>query len=116
MDKKTVFVIGDSISIHYGPFLKKMVNEKYNYDRKGNMEDALKNLDKAIGANGGDSSMVLEYLNSHDEIVNRDARNITGIKSENTMKRVFLRLKDQGMLEPVPGKKGSASAWRLIKK
>jgi len=62
MERKTVFVLGDSISIHYGHFLKTMINRKYNYQQKGKNVDALRNLDKPIGANAGDSNMVLEYL------------------------------------------------------
>jgi ATP-dependent DNA helicase RecG len=56
--------------------------------------------------------IVMEFLESHDAINNTTARDLTGIKSENTMKNVFLRLKDRGMLEPIPGLKGSKSAWR----
>ncbi|MGM0498457.1 MAG: ATP-binding protein [Bacteroidota bacterium] len=58
--------------------------------------------------------LVMGYLRSNDEINNRTARDLTGIKSENTMKRVFIRLKDRGMLEPIPERKGSASAWRKV--
>ena len=57
--------------------------------------------------------VVLDYLKSHQEIVNRDARALTGIKSENTMKRVFWRLRDQGYIEMIPGRARSKSAWRL---
>lgn len=59
---RSIFVIGDSVSIHYGPYLKQMVKGKFNYDRKRGMNEALVDLDKPIGANGGDSSMVLKYL------------------------------------------------------
>lgn len=55
---------------------------------------------------------ILQYLENHEEIVNRIGRDITGIKSENAMKSVFLRLHNLGLIEPVPGKKGPASAWR----
>jgi ATP-dependent DNA helicase RecG len=55
---------------------------------------------------------VLEYLKSHDEITNSIGRQLTAIRSENSMKDVFLRLKKRKLIEPVPGKKGSASAWR----
>lgn len=55
---------------------------------------------------------VMQYLENHEEIQNKDARKITGITSENTMKNVFYRLRDSGMIERVPGKKGPASAWR----
>jgi ATP-dependent DNA helicase RecG len=55
---------------------------------------------------------VMEYLKDHDEITNRKGREITAIKSENVMKDAFLRLKKRQLLEPVPGKRGNASAWR----
>lgn len=55
---------------------------------------------------------VMEYLDGHDEIVNRIGREITGITSENSMKNVFYRLRDRGLIEPVPGRVGFASAWR----
>lgn len=61
---------------------------------------------------GSPEELVMDYLNSHDEINNRTAREITGIKSENTMKNVFLRLKDRGLLDPIPDRKGSKAAWR----
>ena len=59
--------------------------------------------------------MVMEYMQGSDEINNSQGREITGIKSENTMKRVFLKLRDKGLLEPVPGKRGKAYAWRIKK-
>jgi lysophospholipase L1-like esterase len=59
---KKLFVIGDSISCHYGPFLKEYLAEDYECLFKGELTEALKNLDVPSGANGGDSKMVLEYL------------------------------------------------------
>jgi len=56
------FVIGDSISIQYGPYLEKMLGGRWRYARKGGQAEAMKNLDIPRGANGGDSSMVLAYL------------------------------------------------------
>lgn len=58
-----VFVIGDSISIFYGPYLKKCLEKDFVYDRKRDKGEAMKDLDNPIGANGGDSNMVLAYLN-----------------------------------------------------
>lgn len=55
---------------------------------------------------------ILSYLQRHDEINNAVARQITGIASENRVKEVFYRLRDAGKLERVPGRRGSASAWR----
>jgi ATP-dependent DNA helicase RecG len=60
---------------------------------------------------------VMEYLNKNPEITNRIARELTGIRSENSMKNVFLRLKDRSLIEPVPGETtGGAAAWRRVKK
>ena len=54
-----LYVVGDSISIHYGPFLEKQLAGVMGYARK---EGAKDDLDNPNGANGGDSSMVLDYL------------------------------------------------------
>lgn len=58
--------------------------------------------------------LVLEYLEVHPQIRNSEARNISGIHSENQMKEVFYRLQNQGKIERVPGKKGNAAAWQLV--
>ncbi|RRA98081.1 SGNH/GDSL hydrolase family protein [Larkinella rosea] len=58
----TVYVIGDSISMRYGPFLEKYVQGVWQYDRKSDDGQAAKNLDVPVGANGGDSRMVLAFL------------------------------------------------------
>ncbi len=54
---RSVFVIGDSISIDYGPYLKEKLATKCNYARKG-----IPPLNIFDDANAGDSSMVLDYL------------------------------------------------------
>lgn len=61
---KRVFVIGDSISMHYGPYLEKMIEPACQYDRKRGAKKAEADLDTPAGANGGDSSHVLAYLQS----------------------------------------------------
>lgn len=58
-----LFVIGDSISIYYGPYLERLLQGTFRYTRKTG-EEAMRNLDIPLGANGGDSSMVLEYLSA----------------------------------------------------
>jgi lysophospholipase L1-like esterase len=57
-----IYVIGDSISIGYGPYLEAYLRGVMEYSRKTGEEEALVNLDTPRGANGGDSSMVLEFL------------------------------------------------------
>ena len=58
--------------------------------------------------------IVMEYLETHDEITNSIGRGLTGITSENTMKEVFYVLRNAGTIEMVPGKRGSSSAWRKV--
>jgi ATP-dependent DNA helicase RecG len=57
--------------------------------------------------------MVMEYLKGDDEITNAIGRDLTGIKSENSMKQVFYKLRDSGQIEQIklPGKK---PAWRKV--
>jgi len=59
-----LFVIGDSISIQYGPYLEEYLPARFLYDRKrdSGTDQAAANLDVPVGANGGDSRMVLAYL------------------------------------------------------
>ncbi|CAN5398441.1 putative DNA binding domain-containing protein [soil metagenome] len=59
---------------------------------------------------------ILEFLKSNDRITNRQAREITGIKSENLVKIEFYKLRDEVLLEMIPDLKGSAAAWRLTGK
>jgi len=62
-DRPTLFVIGDSISIQYGPPLQQMLAERFDYARKTGEEEELKQIPEAAAvANGGDSSRVLTYL------------------------------------------------------
>lgn len=56
--------------------------------------------------------IVVEYLNNHEEITNTVGRSLTGIASQKSMTDVFYSLRNKGEIEMVPGKSGSASAWR----
>ena len=60
MSLPTLHVVGDSISIHYGPYLQTMLTG-VAYSRKTAPDGG---LDEASAANGGDSSLVLAYLQS----------------------------------------------------
>jgi ATP-dependent DNA helicase RecG len=59
---------------------------------------------------------VMKFLESNVTIRNSQARELTGIRSENMMKSVFYKLRDAGMVERVPGLEGSSSAWRKTAK
>ncbi len=55
---------------------------------------------------------IKEFLQKHETITNKQARDITGIKSENAMKSEFYKLRDIGMIEMIPELKGNKAAWR----
>lgn len=59
---------------------------------------------------------ILEFMKRNPTVTNQQARDITGIKSENLVKVEFYKLRDEGFLERVPGLKGSKSAWQLTDK
>ncbi len=61
--------------------------------------------------------IIMEYLDNADNtmITNRVARGLTGIRSENSMKNVLLRLRNRGLIKQVPGKSGFSSAWEKTK-
>ncbi len=61
MSKPKVFVLGDSISMHYGPWLKAFISDKFSYGRKGEFEE-WGDLNFGSKTNGGDSRLVFEYL------------------------------------------------------
>ena len=56
---------------------------------------------------------IMEFLRSHSQITNRQARDITGIRSENLVKIEFYKLRDEGHIERVPEMAGPKSAWQL---
>lgn len=56
---------------------------------------------------------ILNFLKKNASITNQQARDITGIKSENLVKNEFYKLRDGGLLERIPGLKGPKSAWQL---
>ncbi len=57
-----IYAIGDSISIHYTPYLQSFLKGAAEFSRKDTKEEALFNLNFRQGDNGGDSSMVLSFL------------------------------------------------------
>jgi ATP-dependent DNA helicase RecG len=59
---------------------------------------------------------IMDFMKSHNRITNRQARDITGIKSENLVKVEFYKLRDEGHIERVPKLAGPKSAWRLTAK
>jgi ATP-dependent DNA helicase RecG len=61
---------------------------------------------------GSPEQLVMDYLANNPEITNSIGRELTGIKSENTMKQVFYRLRDRGQIEQIPGRAANRAAWQ----
>ncbi len=59
------------------------------------------------------TAAIMDFLKSQNTITNRQAREITGIRSENLVKVEFYKLRDEGLIERVPGLEGPKSAWQL---
>ncbi len=57
--------------------------------------------------------MIIEYLQNNDEVTNARVRELTGIGSENEVKRIFQRMIRAGALERIPGRAQSQAAYRL---
>ena len=55
--------------------------------------------------------IIMEYLDNNPFITNRVARGLTGIRSENSMKVVFWKLRAKKLIQQVAGRSGFASAW-----
>ncbi|MBW4454055.1 MAG: putative DNA binding domain-containing protein [Nostoc indistinguendum CM1-VF10] len=60
-------------------------------------------------------SAIIKYLNDHENITNKIARRIASVDSESTIKAAFNRLREQGLIEIVPGTKTTTSAWRKLR-
>lgn len=56
--------------------------------------------------------LVMEFLRSNPEITNRQARELCGVRSENSMKTIFKRLEARGLIEQVPERTRFKAAWR----
>lgn len=59
---KKLFLLGDSISLQYKPYLQPLLKGQFVIEQKSGDSLAFKNLDIPAGANGGDSRMVLKFL------------------------------------------------------
>ena len=63
---KKILLIGDSISLYYSPYLSNYMMNTAEIHTKEGRREAFADLDRPVGGNGGDSSMVLSYLKERD--------------------------------------------------
>ncbi len=59
---KEMLLLGDSINLHYGHYLNEQLKDYFIIRSKPGRHEALRRIDFPVGGNGGDSSMVLDYL------------------------------------------------------
>ena len=64
---KKVHIIGDSISFHYGEFFIDAIADDFAYMPREGVQEALDNINMAVGGNGGDSSRVLGFVQKQEE-------------------------------------------------
>jgi len=69
---RKLYVLGDSISVHYGPYLAQMLRGVLAYGRKEPVAQLSPDLPYPADANGGDSNMVLAYLREHLAVFSPD--------------------------------------------
>ena len=67
MSRPSIYVIGDSISFQYGPYLERALGRACEYARREGDEEARLNFDIPLGANSGDSRMVRRFLEARAE-------------------------------------------------
>lgn len=60
--------------------------------------------------------LILDFLKTHDQIRNKEARDICFIGSENKMKRIIQTMIANGLLELVPGTTRYTAAYRLSRR
>ena len=57
--------------------------------------------------------LILDYLSENDEISNRVVRDLTGIGSENRVKRIFQKLMEAGEIERIPDRSLAQTGYRI---
>jgi ATP-dependent DNA helicase RecG len=59
---------------------------------------------------------IMDYLETHDTIQNKQARRICHIEGDYKIKNMFQTMADKGLIEKVPGTRTSSTAYRLPQK
>lgn len=67
-----IYVLGDSISVHYGPYLERALSGLAVYARKGGPDASGTDWENPTDANGGDSRLVLSFLRENLPAINTD--------------------------------------------
>lgn len=67
-----IYVVGDSISVHYGPFLEAELAGWADYARKGGPDASGTDWENPADANGGDSHLVRSFLTDNLAAIETD--------------------------------------------
>ncbi len=102
--------VGEGINTAFEAMEKLRLKSPSFFENEGSLVVTLRHESLA-----SPEQMVMEFLSTEAEITNAIARDLTGIKSENSMKQVFYKLRDAGQLEQTPKVKGKKPSWRKAK-
>jgi len=61
-------------------------------------------------------TLILEYLESHDSIKNKQARDLCHVSGDYIIKDLFGRLTTRGLIERLPGTRTSSTVYRKGRK
>jgi len=99
--------VGEGINTAFEAMEKLRLKQPVFEEREGSVVVTLRHESLA-----SPEQIVMEYLKREIEITNQIARDLTGIKSENSMKQVFYKLRASGQLEQTPKVVGKKPSWR----
>ncbi|MEA5579569.1 ATP-binding protein [Anabaena sp. UHCC 0451] len=79
----------------------------------GNKDADTENINSIYDQYPKYEQLVMDYLETHTEITNYEARKLIGVKSD-TVKNIFYRLRKKGKIELIPGKSRIHASWRKV--
>lgn len=65
---------------------------------------------------GTPQELIMRYLDTHETITNREAREVCSVQSENAMKHVLKRMVDAGMLQVIQGETRFQTSYKSMGK
>ena len=86
--------------------------------RVGLKEPAIENLENSVlvairhEALASPEMIILEYLETHETIKNKEAREICHIQADYVVKEIFRKLSERQLIERIPGTRTAATAYR----
>jgi len=99
--------VGEGLNTAFEAMRKLKLKDPIIEQREGGVRATLKHESLATA-----EEVICNYLRNNDEINNAAARGITYIGSENTVKRIFQKMTQSGVIERIPGRAQSKAGYR----